>query len=539
MRKNFLFWLAPWLAIGMSACATFRTPEQPPSLDVAKACAQWRWIGVSRSGSQCPEVPGWAVKPLFPQLVPPEESEARRCSEEAEPGDVHVPDLKLIRELNRFCVYETVPAAGDPPRPPVSAGLVRVDQDCAALSLAGETVPAALKQESLLSVFSQQAGTQPFPIQNPEGVRLAFLDTEPTREEIADRRGRSPHGYTLIHLGQGLVCNQGRCAARVTSRLALPVRSFNPEHPAACQIDTVQGGYMGLQSHVAQAIRDEVDDWRQTRSPDRERHLVLNLSLAWDGRLFGGLDEESISEMRAGTQAVYRALQYAASYDVLVLAAAGNSKGSPCESSGPLLPAAWERVEPREGSCGDRRRDAPLVYAVGGVRSDGSPLINARRRGMPLRVAYGENAPVPAADPPAFLTGSSVSTAVVSSIAAAVWSSFPDRSSREIMDLLDASGDPLSFDADFWFEVNTAAKGVLPGSPRVRRLSLCKALQTAWNEWHPKGEPVVNLGCSRWVISQSLPRTPDWIPDSCQPWSRPQPETPPCLSCGPPDITNP
>jgi hypothetical protein len=24
------------------------------------------------------------------------------------------------------------------------------------------------------------------------------------------------------------------------------------------------------------------------------------------------------------------------------------------------------------------------------------------------------------------------------------------------------------------------------------------------------------------------------VPDSCQPWLHPQPEIPPCLSCGPP-----
>ena len=54
---------------------------------------------------------------------------------------------------------------------------------------------------------------------------------------------------------------------------------------------------------------------------------------------------------------------------------------------GPLLPAAWERGDHAEQSCQEKVRNAPLLYAVGGVQSQGVSIFNARPRGMPRRVA--------------------------------------------------------------------------------------------------------------------------------------------------------
>src|SRR5215212_5265175 len=95
MKSRHLFWILSWLAIGMSACTTL----QPQGLrtDTAKACTDWRWIGISRPGARCPEIRGWTVRPLFPQLAPAGDY----CG-----GYEKVPGPELIRELNRFCVYE-------------------------------------------------------------------------------------------------------------------------------------------------------------------------------------------------------------------------------------------------------------------------------------------------------------------------------------------------------------------------------------------------------------------------------------------------
>jgi len=524
MRRRHLLWVA-WLAIGMSACTTFR-PAQP---ETAQPCADWRWMGISRPGTQCPKIPGWTVQPLFPQLAP-----ARLKSESSQGKDYcermksdKVPDPELIRELNRFCVYEAEqPKIFKQPQfpPAASAGLVRVDRDCAALSPADTEIDPK-EWESNYKDFLSEAGqpeTLPKTDHQP-GVRLVFLDTEPTGEGLPERKRNSPHGYTLANIARDLVCTSkpfNHCAAQIATRLALPVIDFDPKRPKFNKVDTKLGGFLGMQSDLAVAIRDEVDSWREEGSAE---HLVLNLSLAWDDKLFGGLGEEWVAEMQAGTQAVYRALQYAASFDVLVLAAAGNQKCAPCANTGPLLPAAWEKEAPREYGCEPQTK--PLLYAVGGVDSDGFPLANARPGGMPRRVAYGETAVVTGVDPrtskPTYsgrlYSGSSVSTAVVSSIAAVLWNSHHElQHPYEVMQRLDESGDVLNFQADFWWSDPTATRSVV--RPMVHRLSLCSTL----------AEPQ----CAPWRPQPTIQRKyTTWSQGSCQPWAYPQPEDPPCVAC--------
>ncbi len=520
MRTKQLFWIAPLFAIAMSSCTTLR----PQPMDTAQACASWRWIGISRPEAKCPEVPGWTVQPLFTSI---REKPADDCGKKDDKDDKKVlafaPAPGLIRELNRFCVYEASPQSlgGAPLPPPASAELVRIDRDCAALSASGENHmrwPWGNFYRRLLN----QAGIpgETFTIDNPFGVRLAFLDTEPTREEIPRRQGRSPHGYALAHIARHLVCPRGSCAARITTQLALPIVEFDPQSRELTKVDTERGGFIGMQSTLAQAIWSEVDAWQRDR---RQEHLVLNLSLAWDGELFSGLDEQQVEEMKAGTQAVYRALQYASDFDVLVVAAAGNIKGEPCANFGPLLPAAWE------GRC---EKGAPRLYAVGGVDAKGHPLVNARPGGMPRRVAYADDAV--AACPSrrgrtARLTGSSVAAAVVASIASVVWAAYPDRSSGEIMDMLDASGEELPMAADFWRRSASAS----PAHPRVHKLSLCNALATACDEYGCASKP----SCATHAPEPPDPWRPlytrTWRRGSCQPWLYPQPEVDPCPVCPP------
>lgn len=532
-RRSFL-WIASWIALGLNACTTLRPPV-PAGPDTAKACADWRWIGISRAGARCPEVPGWTVRPLFPQLAPVPEA----CYGKPE---VPRPGVnQVIQDLNRFCVYEIaspVKSLKHVPFPPaVSKDLVRFDQDCAALSSSAVIETAGDDWQLQSEKFLAQAGVpnEPLKINNRLGVRLAFLDTQPDGEGVPGESGRSPHGYTLANLARQLVCTPGpdeHCAAQITTRLAMPIFDFDPKKSKDNQIDPVHGGFLGMQSDLAEAIRSEVDDWWNAK---QQRHLVLNLSMAWDGELFGGLDEQQIAEMRAGTQAVYRALQYAAGFDVLVVAAAGNQKRAPCENYGPLLPGAWERGEPR--SCNKPLMPEPIVYAVGGVRADGTPLLNARPGGMPPRVAYGEKAVVPTKDPEkptAMLTGSSVATAVVSSIAAIVWDSVPDKDSHEIMDLLYQSGKALDVKADFGA---AGANALFLTSPSMaHRISLCTALKAACNG--APDCPVQGSCLPRWTPEVHEPRGDKKkngeekpVLGTCQPWLYPQPEIPPCPNC--------
>jgi hypothetical protein len=477
-------------------------------------------------------VRGWTVRPLFPQLPPAQTESGDACSVK---DSERIPRPDLIRELNRFCVYQIEDprqTLRDVPFPPeLSAHLVRLDQDCAALS-PGETYlgasrwPANDREEK---DFLVQAGKPDTLITTAAelGVRLAFLDTQPTGVGLPTRQGNSPHGYTLAHLAHDLVCDgkgdQERCAAQITTRLALPLIKFDPKHPANNQIARTRGGYLGLQSDLAEAIRDEVDAWR-TESP--RQHLVLNLSMAWDGNLFGGLEQEQIRELPAGTQAVYRALQYAAGFDVLVLAAAGNQKHEPCANYGPLLPAAWEEEAPRDGTCSSS--DAPLLYAVGGLQANGKYLDNARPGGMPRRAAYGETS---------IFAGSSVATAVASSIAAVVWNEFPKLPAREVMEILDTRvhNHELSTNADFWFR--SGPQTALAAAPKVQRLSLCTALETACTRLGVTQCPVA-APCSFLEAGTATPH-PEIRAEkgSCAPWLLPQPEQDPCPACiKPPEV---
>jgi hypothetical protein len=522
MRKLFV-WIVSCLAVGLSACATFRPQEERPYLtkpDTAKACADWRWIGVSRAGARCPDISGWTVRPLFPQVAPVRLPSGAYCDQGG--SDAEVPSLEVIEKLNRFCVYEVAHPKKwwkDPPFPPAaSTGLVRFDQDCAALSPSG---PALVKKPwESDPEFLEQVGKPPTPlnIQNQGGVRLAFLDTQPTSEVFPTVSGRSPHGYILAHLARDLVCTKhdGHCAAQITTQLALPIRKFDPKSPKHNWIDRVHGGALGMQSDLAAAIYDEVASWQSKRST--QRHLVLNLSLAWDGNLFDGLDQEQISEMQAGTQAVYWALRYAAGFDdVLVFAAAGNQKRAPCENHGMLLPAAWEIQPPQEEICPGLRQETPrkIVYAVGGLQADDMPLSNARPGGMPPRAAFGENV----------FAGSSVSTAVAASIAALVWDSFPDLDAPGVMRILDNSGKALTSPAD-----SSPAAG-LSNAPRVRRLLLCDALRAACDQ-NPLDPCPLQSACDPQISERSRPGSS--IPahqGSCEPWLHPQPDDPPFPNC--------
>ena len=543
MNRNLVFSITVWLAIAMSGCATLQ-PPRPPRLETAKACADWRWIGISRCGVPCPDIPGWTVRPLFPPVRPAVPTQDDSCAaSESERGNFRapkesekVPGPEVIRELSRFCVYEVADKRRERPQfPPVSAELVRLDRDCAALATSGPTDPGVESAAASSQDFMAEAGlpVKPFTIANPYGVRLAFLDTQPTAAYLPDWQGNSPHGFALAYIGQNLVCEDEGCAARITTRLALPIIEFNAKSPKLTRRDVDRGGYLGMQSDLAEAITTEVDDWRRDRRRSSERHLVLNLSLAWDGELFGGLGEGQISEMRAGTQAVYRALQYAAGFDALVLAAAGNAKTEPCSNFGPLLPAAWEIHGVRDESCREHRR--PLLYAVGGLQAGGFALGNARPGGMPRRAAYAVNAvarcPL-ASGYTAKLTGTSVSTAVVSSIAAVVWAAFPEKSSCEIMDILDASGEQLSMPADFWFGEDASPA---PAHPWVHSLSLCTVLEQVCARPGATCQPPLRCAPPR-RASSAFPQPSDpsaWARESCQPWMSPQPDSPPCPACPP------
>ncbi|HET9227383.1 MAG TPA: hypothetical protein VFR31_12000, partial [Thermoanaerobaculia bacterium] len=138
MRRIHLLWIAPWLLFGLGACATMPRPDA-----VSKACAEWRWIAVKKQAeAACPEVQGWDAKPLFAVQM----SERRTAAYAPKKGEevAHVaPTRNATEELQRFCVYKRRQGLGRRAfAPSPASGLVRFDQDCAAVSRAADSPPA-------------------------------------------------------------------------------------------------------------------------------------------------------------------------------------------------------------------------------------------------------------------------------------------------------------------------------------------------------------------------------------------------------------
>jgi len=514
--------------------------------DVARAreeaCADWRWIAVKKDPAAACPVPrrGWSTRPGFDRA-----QRQHACGEKKHGAPAGISLAEATEQLDRFCVYETAKLGWWSPRRPFAsaraAGLEKLDRDCAVIDRAWQQQVVDLASPSwkpFADNFLAQAGQAPtLNITQQGGGRLAFLDDEPTRETIPDAverpRHRQVHGLTLANIARHLVCGGepsylSPCAAKITTRLALPVASFDPDDPQGTTT-TPNGGHIGTQQNLADAIYAEVNAWKAARSQEAQQHLVLNLSLGWDPTILGDVDA---AKLQAGSDAVYSALQYAQAEGALVVAAAGNQRECDSAMPGPVLPAGWE-----EELSSDATSNVPLIYAVGAMGWDNRPLSNTRGAGMPRRAAYGEHAVVAAVQDGLstwMYSGSSVSTAVVSATAALVWDSFPNLSREQVMETLYQSGWDTKLEADF------------PGDsprPAVKRVSVCNAIQSACAAATAALGTAAPCPLPEGVSCPTMPtyavHSPDWavsaLSRSCNPWVNPQPDTPLCPPCRPPE----
>ena len=436
-------------AILGSGCDRYRPEHKLPAGHVvpAQACPSWRWIGVkSDPDGPCPPLKGWTVLPLFQE---PDAETYRGQDSRPQP---------LPAGLRPFCVYEQRRGRGAELTRKDIPGLSALDKDCMAVLPAASDFQKALLPQ-LEPRFFREAGRfePPAPPGSPR-VRLALLDTAPTRPNPAGNPGnRSPHGYTLANMAEKLTCGAGGCAAAITARLALPWVVYDPQSFERSQRDDGRGGFVGLIGELAAAVRAEVVDWQPSAG---SQSLVLNLSVGWNGRHFGGTDPAE----HPAAQAVHAALVDAVCRGASVMVAAGNRTWGPdpSYSRGPLLPAAWEHCEvptaplcaaalapggpPPAIPCRGIGTNQPLVHAVGAVRADGAPLRNRRDHAEPELVAFGDHATVTAQgspEPTATLTGSSVATVVASAAVAWVRFYLPKLNSNAAVGRLREHGDPL------------------------------------------------------------------------------------------------
>ena len=524
---------AAWGCASYGAGKTYRPTTYPP-LDTRGAYPATRLIGIkSDPKARCPKIPGWLERPLF---------RPSRDGGVCLPGEYSDGALIAVeRKMDAFCLYE----AGWGPRAipqPEALGLVRLEPDAVAMTAAvqipGKSGPLGRSLgPALENHFTQQVGGGLPGRRETPSVRLAFLDSEPVNEDATSgkKNPHMEHGHFLRLLGARLAGPK----VEITTRLALPIVKFDAERPeGSVREDT--GGFIGSFADLAEAIDEEVADWERSGP----KHLVLNLSVGWDGTRFGGLAETRECDLPPGPRAVYLALERAARKGVLIFAAAGNSQSGPNATSGPLLPAAWMRGNVKaESSCGDEL-EGPLLYAVGGLQANDQPIANARRGGMPDLAAYADH--VALTDPngkvlTSTYTGTSVATAVVSSLAAKIWAEEGGDKASAVHSLKE-QGHPLPYDADFAFRS--------PGP--VLRIGGCDRSDASC----PKGPLQIDLGAPKGPFL-AAPKLAEGCPaaakESAYPalrlcpnqtlddrwlfaWVVPQPESDPCPSCamGPP-----
>ncbi len=511
-----------WLHLSFAfaiLCAGCNTSPQTP-VDVQTAVKQsypaWSFIGLKEDPEgECPPLENWHSQKLFEKSQESIVSiKARERENSARKQSIAARQLSYVStsrtleqvqaDMKRFCDYRWTGAEGRARVPTGKIeGLARYDSDPMALALSAESELARMVQPRLSDHFFREVGRTGISLPIDESapkVRLAFLDNYPTtskdrptgvEDSALAKDCTSNHGDFLRLLGRVMTCEDEKCATEIWSRLALAYRNFDPNSETFSERSEDCGGYFGNLGDLAQAIRDEVKAWQEKAAKQAEQKkkpspLVLNLSLGWDGSLFGGIDKNGdnvpFCNLSSGQRAVYDALEEAHLLGALVFAATGNDRGGPAALKGPLLPAAWERITPGETDACGVARDYPLVYAVGGLRSDDQPLVNARRPGaMPSLAAYGDHAALGSSGPywpTGTYTGTSVATAIVSSTAAVIWHANPGLLADGVMNVLRHTPTVSGLNADFGFP---SAGGARSKPNPVQRVSLCSALQMAGN----------------------------------------------------------
>lgn len=458
-----LLWVvAVLLMFGAAACAD-ETPQ---------GCLEWRWIGkMPKAAVTCPAADGWSAEHVFASF--PETQAA---------------------ELGKYCLYTAMSAAADDQeltRLLNRKKLKQIGRDCVAVapqSVGGQL--GELHWSTLEAHFLSQAGAINDDLLGPNKVQLVVIDTNPTNDEDPHlESGNSAHGNALLSMADRLLCADapaGTCGVDVHSRLGLAFQVVNSQSPTASVIDDQVGGYVGSLSRLAQAIQVEVRDWAVGGAA---HPLIINLSLGWNPA-FGGL--EPPANMALGPRLVYAALQDASCRGALVFAAAGNRDGAFVPQYEPLLPAAWEaNAAPGTTACGHLLGSTqpfgaanmaggyrPLLYAVGGLESDWSPLDNARPFSHPRLAAYGDHATVINSlatrdSSTATLTGTSVSTLLASANAAVAWSwDTTGLSAHQIVEEIYTAANGLGRAADLC--LNPGVGTCAGASRQVKRLSLCR-----------------------------------------------------------------
>ncbi len=419
------------------------TPE-PQGEGLPGPCSGTDWIGLVPQGQTCPVVdnPFWKGGPLFP----------------------NVDNEGVKTPLDRYCHYERKDASGPstlkeqeqlPKLGEVAAkDWLQCDTEVVAPMSPASDVAAAMSDD-LTAAFSATLDVPPAPLLGGNGrVRVAVVDTWPDESNV----GISAHGYGMASIINDLTCKElgGPAACPIEIRAYLGLNVVERGHR-----DNTTGGYYGVRTKIARSIYDAVNDWTSVSDTTR---LVINISAGWD--------EAYSADPQLSSDAVHDAIDFATCKGALVIAAAGNNAGGQNSASPPsvdaMFPAAWEGTKPT--SCSGPS-DITLLYAAGAVDNLDSEPAFVREKGTPPHVAPSFAVPATGflpGTPAGPFSGTSVSAAVTSAVAAMVWHFDDTLDADGVMGILRSTGVKVGLTRDFGL--------VPPAGLGVRRLSYCQAI---------------------------------------------------------------
>ena len=432
-----------------------RTKLEPGSFEPAKTCGA---AAVSVPSDLCP--PGRRVGKFNGGCPKPPGAGADDPHWEVEAMFSGVDDLPGA--LEGFCRYVWVgdPAALTPLPKSISTG-----PDC-------RVFPQSPMAPALNSAYRTAFTEGTLPLRTKPtggvGVTIAVVDTAPAKTI----KGQAGHGQTMAAIAAELAggCAPGleerHCKREVVTTLGLPQTRTGP--------DLARGGFYGYQSELAEGIARAIADW----GAGSDDHLVLNLSVGWEPT------PNEFSNPSPAVEAVRDALAIGHCRGALIVAASGNRPENTCfgDATGP---GGWER-EPGYSAAQCGALGLPnAAIALPNPLPAYHPFLYAAtpldwRRGNLVDAREDSNARLAATGFAGFdevrghnygpLTGSSVSTAVISGTAALAWSYFNSLSADEIMALLYDAGAPTAGDVTL---------ALANASPEQRQVTACAPLQWA------------------------------------------------------------
>jgi hypothetical protein len=411
------------------------------------------------------------------------------------------------------------------------------------------------------------ASAPPSPPAGTGNVHVAVLDTAAHAYDDPDS-DNDLHGRAVARIIASLGCTTpNSCSDRVEQRLAMSYLTTSFDPPEIVR-DTDNGGSFGTRAELAGQLSSLLDQL-ETAAPDRRQ--IINLSLGWDPEGDGLFPDEA-------KRALKLLLQRAACLGAVTVAAAGNGT-----RSGSLLPAGWEQepapdatacnnagFRPRFPFGSGQSTYRPLVYSVGAVDATDRPLAISRPHSLPRLVAYGMSVTTDLAlagsAAPQPMSGTSMSAAIASAAAMAVWTVAPDLDPHDVMAKVYDSAVDLTGHGGPQMDYRNVEQCLPTATPcdqwEMRRVSVCDALAAATPAGNAvpvcatvgayamrDGPPAIRFPVTSLFTAATAKSAPVHTPSSrscpaaacespgprdgndLEPWTLPQPERPTCITC--------